>query len=109
MLIKIKRKQFYYIMHPLMYVYEQTSGITRRENDRKGQELASSSHNQKEKRHTHRSHHLTYKHHWSFSAARATREDPLAIELQEELGAGVDVNPSSVLSKWERREAEVSV
>lgn len=55
MLIKIKKqKQIYYIiMHPLVYVYEQTSGITHRENDRKGQELASSSHNQKEKRHTH--------------------------------------------------------
>lgn len=48
---------------------------------------------------TDRSDHLTDKHNRCFPTAGAAREDPLTVELQEELRARVDVNTSTMLPK----------
>lgn len=48
---------------------------------------------------TYRSDHLTDKHNRCFPTAGAARENPLTVEIQEELRARVDVNTSTMLPK----------
>ena len=50
--------------------------------------------------HPHRADHLADQHHGGPPVARGTGEDPLAVELQQELGARVDVHPCSMLPVW---------
>ncbi len=52
---------------------------------------------------THRSDHLTEEHNRSLPTTGAAREDPLTVELQKELRAGMDVNPSTVLPRQDEK------
>ena len=46
---------------------------------------------------SHRSDHLTDQHHGGPPGVGGPGDEPLAVEVQEELGAGVDVHPGPVL------------